>query len=260
MTDSFPSNLGYKCFLVPRASTAMTTTAGTGDLNLFFPFDGFSIEVVLGAAPTTTTDTFTIGSVTYTFEATPAAANDIDVGTQAVSANSARQALIDGDVSHGEGTDSATTYYVDTVINPDILHAELGMNTASIHVTAASALACASAGSGDVRTEDVGAEARTAMVRYITGDYSELAANSPVATSTVRVVGFMMAGGAAVPTEVDKVLTICDHSGTPVAQPFIPAGSSGFIPCPLPSMTGVSARLDTNTANQGVYVFYSTVR
>lgn len=70
-------------------------------------------QVLTFAADPIATDTVTIGDQTYTYIATPAAANDVDVaGTRAGSIANLVAAI------NRSGTPGATTYHTDTVQNP----------------------------------------------------------------------------------------------------------------------------------------------
>lgn len=80
------------------------------------------VSLVLGVAAAsfaftggnvTTNDTVAIGDITYTFKATPAAAYDIDVGTDLDTSITNLAAAI-----NASGTAGLTSYYTGTLVNP----------------------------------------------------------------------------------------------------------------------------------------------
>ena len=92
---------------------SVTLVAATGTLT-------FSADPVA-------TDTVTIGGITYTYIATPAAAYDVDVaGTRAGSITNLIAAI------NRSGTPGATTYHADTVQHPAVSAAEGAGDTAVI--------------------------------------------------------------------------------------------------------------------------------
>lgn len=91
----------------------VTLTAATGVLTF--------------AADPIATDTVTIGDQTYTYIATPAAANDVDVGgTRAASITNLVAAI------NRTGTPGATTYHEDTVANPYVTAVDNGDDTVTV--------------------------------------------------------------------------------------------------------------------------------
>jgi hypothetical protein len=266
MTSSFPPNVGNKFFLVSKDATPLT-----GGLNLTYPFDGFSIEVLFTANPTAG-ETITIGSTAYEFVAAgsiPATnndPNDVEIGANwQVTADNLRQALIDGNAVPGDEDGQETDYGAGTVANPDILHAEFGTaddGTANVrlHITANSAVACSTTAPDDVTLVDLDGNTLTAMVHYPQGDFTELKANSSTANATqLTITGIAPANLDETANLADCVVKIYTHSGLPLMALTYDAGAGtfGMRYAPVTLTEGIAGKLSVRTnEDTGVYVFY----
>ena len=239
----------------------MTATDGTGDTNLTYPFNQFSADIIFDGANPLTTETITIGSKVYRFIATPAQANDVDIGAdEAVTANNLRQALLDGNLLYDEGTHAATTYHDDTVRNTDILHAELGHSSAGgtiavLHITATSAIAVTTAAT-NVTIEDQGGNTITTTVHHDCGDYIELKSESAEADSTKTTVTCLHPAAFSGTAAADTGIRLSNHAG--VGLPSLGWDAGAGLPglAPIHTTGGIAGKLTGATANAGFYVFY----
>lgn len=111
----------------------ITVTARTGGVMLapVATLDGTAASSVLTtSADPAATDAITIGDITYTFIATPAAAYDVDVGGAGANRAGSLANLVAA--INDDGTPAADTYHEDTVANPYVTAVNNGDDTITI--------------------------------------------------------------------------------------------------------------------------------
>jgi len=273
MTDSFPPGNNLECFLVPFNGTTMSATDGTNDTNNWYPCNDFYADIRIGndaGTDPTADDTITVGSVTYTYKAVPGAANEVDLhATNAhTSADNLRQAIIDGNVSHGEDTSGGSTYHAGTVINPDIRHAEHiiedgAASSTTIHVTASTALTVGTTGA-NINVEDMGRNAITTMVQSTAG-YTSIAAHSSSTSGPCTVYGVQggfLDGIATSAAGTDRCHIFSTNGNVPIGPPITmtlgAAATSDSMGWFLKSDSGIAARIAVTATTIGEFsvVYY----
>jgi len=261
MTLSDPRIRGNTYFLVFQDTTFMSSTDGTLNTGLVYPFDKYSAEFAFSGLPTAA-QTITVGSNLYTWRAAPGAEeNAILIGADAdACAENLRQALIDGQDAHSDATGSGTLYGSGTSLNPDILHAERGASDAKVHVTAASPIIVSeTSGNMVLAGFDSGTPNLTGfMQRMHAGDYTEIKAHSTCADWTGALITGYGQSAIASGTPADEVVHIFGHDGAHAASYLFDAtaGGSPFLPVQVNTRDGVSAKLASATDNQAVAVYF----
>lgn len=220
------------------------------DTELTFPFEGYSVDIVLSGLPTEG-DTVTVGSTVYTWRAAPAGIPfAVDIGVDAEASRDNLQAAIDlsgtDDVEYGAGTTA----------HPDA-SANTGFVTDSIHLVSLSDLVV-SESTANLLLKNVSGTTVAAMTQYPTGDYTKTAAKSALVNSTgCAVTGITNAEGAA----AGQGLEVRNHAGVQAQYIRVdegPANDNICSPVTIWTDAGIGAVVDTDWTGYLHYVGYPT--
>jgi len=236
---------GHGSFMIPKASTFMTAVDGSSALNLVYPYQGHAAQFYFSGLPIAG-QTITVGGEIYIWRAVPGTEeNAVFIGVDGdACAENLRRALIDGSAAHSDKTGSGTLYGSDTVVNPDILHAEIGTDADRVWVTASTPIVVSETSANATVAEfDSGNPNQSGFMKYVReGGFTEIKAHSRFASGNiagVTVTGFT--------NTADATVFLYAHDGSSLGVLRCSHDKGG--PVYLSSPSGIAGILNTGVEN-----------